>query len=180
MMWPVRLSLISSIIAASVVDLPEPVGPRDEDEAARLHRQLGERGRKIQLLERLQLLRDDPEGGADRLALEVDVDAKACESRHRVRHVDLTLDLELLLLLRREDAVEQLLRVVGRQGQIALKPLELAPETNRGWSPYREVKIGRPAGDHCLQQLVDRLQGVWLGWRHAGHEVGYRHAPGVT
>ena len=27
MMWSVRLRLISSMIAASVVDLPEPVGP---------------------------------------------------------------------------------------------------------------------------------------------------------
>ena len=39
-MCSARVRLISSMIAASVVDLPEPVGPGDEHEAARI---LGER-----------------------------------------------------------------------------------------------------------------------------------------
>ena len=39
-MWSVRLRLISSIIAASVVDLPEPVGPVTRTRPRGLHRQL--------------------------------------------------------------------------------------------------------------------------------------------
>ncbi len=115
------------VIGAVAVDLVDHRGERrrltgagragDEDEAARLHRQLGERGRKTELLQRLELFRDHPERGAERLALEVDVDAEAGQTRHVVRGVDLTLDLELLLLLGREHAVEQLLRVVGQSAR---------------------------------------------------------------
>ena len=81
------------VVGAVAVDLVDHRGERrrltgagragDEDEAARLHRELGERGRQAELLERLQLLGDDAEGGAERLALEVDVDAEAREARDR-------------------------------------------------------------------------------------------------
>ena len=114
---------------------------RDEDEAARLHRELGERARQVQLLERLQLLRDDAEGGAERLALEVDVDAEAGEAGNGMRRVDLPLDLELLLLLGGEDAVEQLLRVLGREHGSAFEALELAANADRRRRPHREVEV---------------------------------------
>ena len=80
------------VVGAVAVDLVDHRGERrrltgagragDEDEAARLHRELGERGRQAELLQRLELLRDHPEGGAERLALEVDVDAEAGQARH--------------------------------------------------------------------------------------------------
>src|SRR5215831_12302676 len=74
-MCSARVRLISSIIAASVVDLPEPVGPVTE------------------LLERLDLLRDEAEGGHDRAALEVDVHPEAREARDRVGEVELAVEL---------------------------------------------------------------------------------------
>ena len=101
--------------------LARPGRAGDEDEAARLHRQLGERARQVQLLERLELLGDDAERRSERLALEVDVDAEAGEAGDGVRGVDLPLDLELLLLLGREDAVEQLLRVLRRSAPARLR-----------------------------------------------------------
>ncbi len=51
--------------------------PGDEDDPARLLRELVERRRNPELLERLQLVRDHPERRADGLLLEVDVDAEA-------------------------------------------------------------------------------------------------------
>ena len=114
-MWPARLRLISSISAASVVDLPEPVGPGDEDEPARLVGELVQSRPAGPVLEREDLVRDQAEDGGDRVPLEEDVDAEPGDAGDRVREVDLPVDLEALLLLGVEDAVEELLGVVRRQ-----------------------------------------------------------------
>ena len=103
-----------------------------EHEAARL---LGEaraetRGQP-ELLERLDLLRDEAERGADGAALEVDVDAEAREAGDAVREVELPLDLEVLLLLAREDPVDELLRVLGRQLVVFVEARHLAVHANR-------------------------------------------------
>ena len=178
-MWSVRLRLTSSIIAASVVDLPEPVGPVTSTSPRGCIASAASVERQAELLERLQLLRDDAEGGAERAALEVDVDAEAGEAGNRVRGVDLALDLELLLLLGREHAVEQLLRDVRGQRRNALEALELAADANRGRRPHRQVEVGRAARDHCLEQLVDRAQRE-DGGRDAAHVCAIGTASGVT
>ena len=109
------MRLISSIIAASVVDLPEPVGPvtstRPRGRSGELVQAVGQ----PELLERADLVRDQAERGADGVALEEHVDAEARDAGDGVRDVDLPLDLEPLLLLGREDPVEQLAGVVGGQ-----------------------------------------------------------------
>ena len=110
MMWSCRVRLISSIIAASVVDLPEPVGPVTRTRPRGFFVELVQALREAELLERLQLHRDEAERGGEALALRVDVDAEAGEARDRVREVDLAVDLEALLLLGREDPVEHLAR----------------------------------------------------------------------
>ena len=96
---------------------------RDEDEAARLLRKLVELRRQAEILERLQLGGDHAEGRAEALALEIDVDAEAREARDRVRDVDLPVDLQVLLLLGREDAVEQPLGVVSGEARELVEPL---------------------------------------------------------
>ena len=68
-------------------------GTRDEDDAARLLGQLVQRSRNAELLERLQLGRNQAEGRTDRLALEIDVDAEAGEPRDRMREVELPVEL---------------------------------------------------------------------------------------
>src|SRR5204863_6462198 len=78
---------------------------RDEDEAARPLRQLVQARRQAEVIERLGLGGNQAEGGAERFALEEDVDAEAGDARDRVRDVDGAPDLELLLLLGREDPV---------------------------------------------------------------------------
>ena len=129
MMWSSRVRLISSITAASVVDLPEPVGPVTRTRPRGFGREVLQHGRKAELLERLQLGRDEAEGRAEALALEVDVHAEAREAGDRVGDVDLALDLEVLLLLGREDPVEHPLGVVGPQPGELVRAARGAPLT---------------------------------------------------
>ena len=107
----------------------------DEDEAARLLGELVQGRGEAELLERLDRFGNEAEGGADRAALEVDVDAEAREARDAVREVELPLDLEVLLLLAREDPVDELLRVLRRQRRELLESLNLAVHADRGVVP---------------------------------------------
>src|SRR5207247_8674710 len=97
---------------------------------ARLLGEDWQRIRDAQLRERLQLGGDEPERSADRLALEVDVDAEAREAGDRVREVELTVQLEVLLLLAREDAVQELLRLLTCERVEALEALDFTTHAN--------------------------------------------------
>ena len=108
-----------------------------------------------ELLERLQLLRNEPERRGKRFLLEVHVDAEAREPGNRVREVELPLDLQMLLSLAREDAVQELLRVLPAQRFVAVKTLDLAAHPNHGWRLCGHVQVGRVARDHLLEQIVD-------------------------
>ena len=135
------------VLVPGVVDVVEQRGERrrlagagragDEHEAARLVRELVEASRDAELLERLDLVRDQPEGGADGRALKVGVDAEAREAGNRVGEVDLPARLEGLLLLGREDPVDE-------------RP-DLAPASASSWSdrrsrrPLTRITGGEPA-----------------------------------
>ncbi len=130
-----------------------------EYETARLGGELVELRGQAEVLERLQVGGDHPEGSPEALALEVDVDAKAGETGDRVRDVDLPIDLQMLLLLRREDAIEEALRVVGRQPRELLDALQPAVQADDGVRARRDVQVGCTERDHVLEQVVDRESG---------------------
>ena len=69
-------------------------------------------------------VRDQPERGAEALALEVGVDAEAREAGDRVREVDLPLRLEVLLLLGREDPVDERAGLLRRELVVVDEALE--------------------------------------------------------
>ena len=140
-MWSSRVRLISSITAASVVDLPEPVGPVTRTRPRGFVGEVLEDVRKAELLERLQLGGDEAEGGAQALALEVDVDAEAREARDRVRDVDLALVSKMLLLLGREDPVQHPLGVLGGEAREVLEPLELAVDADDRLGADRHMQV---------------------------------------
>ena len=71
--------LISSTIAASVVDFPEPVGPVTRTRPRGFIASSRNESGSPQLLERSQLRGNVTEGRAEGAALEVDVDAEATE-----------------------------------------------------------------------------------------------------
>ena len=101
MMWSARVLFTRSMSAASVVDLPEPVGPvtstRPRGKRGELRHRLG----NAEVDERLDLGRDESEGCTDRATLLVHVDAEAGVRRNRVRDVELELLVESLGLASR-------------------------------------------------------------------------------
>ena len=76
-----RVRLTWSISAASVVDLPEPVGPVTRTSPRGLSASPSMCWRKAELRERPDLGRDHAEGRAERATLEEDVDAQAADAR---------------------------------------------------------------------------------------------------
>ena len=113
----------------------------DEHEPARLLCELVQRGREAELLQRLDLGGDQAEGRADRLPLEIDVHAEAGEAGDRVREVELALDLEVLLLLAREDAVEELLRVLRRERGVLVQALDFSTHANDWGRPNGHMEV---------------------------------------
>ena len=72
-----------------------------------------------------------------------------------MREVELALDLEVLLLLAREDAVEELLRVIRREGVVLVQALDFSTHANDGGRPDGHMEVGRIARHHVLEELVD-------------------------
>ena len=97
-----------SIIAASVVDLPEPVGPvtstSPRGRSARYRQTFGRPRSSIVGIS----MRDDAEDGAHRVALLEDVGAEARHARDAVGEVELELGLEAPALLLGEQAEDHL------------------------------------------------------------------------
>jgi hypothetical protein len=140
------------VVGARAVDLVDDRGerrrltragrPGDEDETAGLLRQLVEAVREAELLERLDLLGDLAERGAEGLALEIDVDAEARDAGDVVGEIDLAIDLQVLLLLAGEDAIEQCLRRLGVEGVEAVEALEMSADTHSRRRPDRDMQVG--------------------------------------
>ena len=153
------------VLVPSVVDvveqrgqrrrLPGAGGPCDEDEAAGLVGELVQPCRDAELLERLDLRGDEPEGCADARALEVAVDAEARETGDRVGEVDLTARLEELLLLGGEDPVHERPDLLRRQVLVAGHPLQAPVDADDGGRSRRQVEVGRVPLDRHGEQVVD-------------------------
>ena len=109
-----RVWLISSIIAASEVDLPEPVGPvtstKPRGRRASSCTTGGSPSWSIGVISR-----GSAERGGDGAALEVGVDTEAGAARDDVGEVELQVVLQPPALLGREDRVDELARVLGRR-----------------------------------------------------------------
>src|SRR2546427_11638541 len=82
-----------------------------------------------------------------------------------MREVELPFELELLLLLAREDPVEELLRVLRGEGVITLQPLHVSAHANDRGCPRRHMEVRRVPRHHVLAQLVDGV-----GRRHNSNE----------
>ena len=98
MTWSERVELMRSTMAASVVDLPEPVVPVTST-SPRCSSQIFSitRGR-FSSSDRANLRGDHAQHHAHVAALLEHVDAEAAQSRHAVGHVELGRFLEFLLL----------------------------------------------------------------------------------
>ena len=148
-----RSRLIMSIIAASEVDLPEPVGPVTRTKPRGLRVNSSSTAGSAERLERRDLLRDEAEGGADRAALEEAVDAEAGDARDRVGEVELLVVLEALALVVVEDAVDDLAGLLRGQDREVLERLDLAAYADRRAGSRRSGGRRRPALDHPGEHL---------------------------
>ena len=88
MMCRLRVSLIRSMIAASVVDLPEPVGPVTSTRPLRIERDAAHLLGQAELLDGHDLRRDDAEDRAGAALLPEEIDAIARHARNLVGEVD--------------------------------------------------------------------------------------------
>ena len=142
-----------STIAASVVDLPEPVGPVTTHEAALESREVHDDGREPELVHVLDLERDHPEDGAHGVALQEHVHAEAGPSRERVRHVQLELLLEPLPQLLRQDRVDHALQRSRRERRVVARRLELTVDPHHRRGARREVQVGASLLQEGAEQL---------------------------
>ena len=114
-MWSWRSLLILSIIAASVVDLPEPVGPVTSTRPRGRSASVASTGGRPSSWKLRIFSGNQPVDRADRAALVEHVAAEARQALDAEREVELERLLEALLLRVGEHAVGELLRVGGRQ-----------------------------------------------------------------
>ena len=152
MMWQVSVALMWSIIAASVVDLPEPVVPVTRMRPRCSRGDLLEDLRQHELLDGLDPEGDDAEHHADGAALLEDVDAEAAEAGDAVGEVDLVGLLELLLLVVVHDPERHPRDLLGRQAAGVLQRDERAVDAEHRRQAGLEVDVagagpaGRSAG----------------------------------
>ena len=118
MMCSWRSSLIRSIIAASVVDLPEPVGPVTSTKPRGFLVNSSSTGGRPSCSSAGISLGIRRKAAPTRGALEVGVDAEAGPAGDRVGEVDLPLVLQPLPLVVGEDRVDDLARVLRGQRRV--------------------------------------------------------------
>ena len=144
-----------------------------EDQATRLACELEEHLRQAERLGRLDHLRHEAESRREAVALEVDVDAEAGDAGDGIGEVDLPVDLEPLLLLGREDAIEKVARLLRREHVEVLERREAAAHAQQRRRPSRDVEVGGVLVSGALEKRVDgeRLR------RHANRAIGERCRP---
>jgi hypothetical protein len=162
--------LISRTIAASVVDLPEPVGPGDEDRGRAPCAELLEDGPQAELLHRRDDGRNRAHHRARTAVLVEHVHAVATDAGDLGREVDLEVLLEERLLAGVHDRLDQRLHG-GRIQPLALQARQVAVQPDRRRLPRRKVQVRRTLLRHLPKQLVHRHGGPH------GARPGPAHAP---
>ena len=140
-----RSSLMMSSIAASEVDLPEPVGPVTSTKPTRLAGELLEHPRQAQRVELGDLVGDPAEGRADRAALEEAVDAEAGHARDGVGEVELLLGLEPLALVVVEEAVDRVAGLLRRERPDSPRAARSCPGPGSPAGTRAQVDVGGAA-----------------------------------
>ncbi len=155
MMCSSRVELISSIIAASEVDLPEPVGPvtSTKPRGLRVNSCTTAGSPSSSIVEQAE--RDQAEGGADRAALVVGVDTEARMAGDRVGEVELPVGLQALALVAGEDRVDDLARVGGGQSRVLVERRQPPPHAHGRVRAAAQMQVGGAASDDLHQQVSE-------------------------
>ena len=165
-MCSARVLLISSTIAASVVDLPEPVGPVTRTRPRGFSASVWSTGGRpssssvwISPGTRRKAAPTEPRWKKT-------LTRKRATPGKRIGEVELPVELELLLLLGREDPVERLARRLGVERLGAVRRREAPADAEGRRRPDREMEVGGVELEHLLEQarrwrrLRHRLAGI--------------------
>ncbi len=137
---------------------------RDEHEAARPPRELVDRGREAELVDRGQPEGDQAEGRAERAALVVGVDTEARVPGDRVGEVELPVRLQALALVPGQDRVDDLAGVRAGELGVFLQRRQPAAHADGRVGAGAEVQIGRTAVDDLHQEVSEiDVHGVPIG-----------------
>ncbi len=151
-MWTGRFSMIERMTPARVVDLPEPVGPGDQDEPlGQVDEALEDLG-EVQLGDRGQLEGDPAEHGGIGAALDEDVAAEPRDPGQAVADVDGLVLLEALTLSRGQDLEQHLLEVLRLQS-VCVQGDEPALDAQKGRSHRLQVEVRGLLLGHELEQF---------------------------
>ena len=155
MMCSARVELMRSIIAASVVDLPEPVTPVTST-SPRASSQMPFRRSWEEIVRRwLDLGGDDAEHHADVAALLEDVDTEAAQSGDAIRHVEFGIFLELLLLPVGHHAERHVQHVLGGHAGLICQRDQFAIHADVRIVANLQVKVGWPCAPRDAQQIIN-------------------------
>ena len=151
-----RVELMWSTIAASVVDLPEPVVPVSSTIPRSSSASVRITSGQAEVVDGADLERDRAAGDRDGVALAEGVDAEAREAGDRVGEVGLADALELLEQLRvLDDLAERALGVLGFEGLGALDRAQLAVDADHRRRRNLDVQIRALVVDQVAQRFVD-------------------------
>jgi hypothetical protein len=163
--------LMMSISDASVVDLPEPVGPVTSTRPFRRSVKALTAVGNAQRVELRHLVGDGPQGGGDRPPLQRHVDPEPSHAGDGVRGVQLVLLLEPLALGCRQDPEHHVpdlsLSSTGHPSMGRMAPCSRMAPGMRG----RQVEVRRADGHRVAQQVVDVQRHV-PSWPRQGSPTG--------
>ena len=166
-MWPFTRVLMSSIIAASVVDLPEPVLPVTRIRPLLARHSVWHGLRQLELLHRQRLRRNGAHHRAHAVQLAHHVHAEAAVLAHVVGEVGAVVLLEALHRGLRHDFVQRVLHEVLLE-PLGAQRLQVAVQADARRIAGEEMQVRALLAQHFLQIFVDDGHG----------DLSYRRRPG--
>ena len=146
-------------MAASVVDLPEPVGPvtttRPRCSMAEFLQHGGQRRVELlEILERKHLARNLAEHGGDAVLLVEEIGAEAGDVRDFVAEIHVAGFLEDLDLVLRRDFVEHRLELVVLERRM-IHALQFAVDAQHGVVARRQVQVRGLLLEHQVEESIN-------------------------
>ena len=148
-----RSLLILSSMAASVVDLPEPVGPVTSTRPRGLSHKVRTMAGRPESVEALDFPGNRAKHGGDGAALMEDVAAETSQALQAEREVELEIFLQAMLLHVGEHAVGERLGV-GRRERRHVERTQLSVNAHARRAVGRKVQVAATQFDHFLQKFA--------------------------
>ncbi len=140
-------------MAASVVDLPDPVGPVTSTRPRGFSHRVRTIGRQAQRVESLDFPGNRPEDRGDGAALVKDVAAEARQALQTEGKVQLEVFFQAVLLHVGKHAIGKRLRIRRRERR-HVQRTQLAVDAHARRAVGRKVQVAAPQFDHFFQKFA--------------------------